>query len=74
MPHSDNSQVQGSEKKVGCTYILFCCDVDWGYCSVDMTHWPSVALVLGRRRMPLTLHLLAINLYGYAAGGKHQLY
>ena len=39
---------------VGWTYILFCCDVEGGYCSVDTTHWPSVALVLGRRRMQRT--------------------
>ena len=26
-------------------YILFCCDDDGGYCSVDSTHWPSVDLV-----------------------------
>ena len=35
---------------VGWTYILFCCDDDGCYCSVDSTHWPSVDLVPGRRR------------------------
>ena len=35
---------------VGWTYILFCCDYDGSYCSVDSTHWPSVDLVPSRRR------------------------
>ena len=35
---------------VGWTYILFCCDDDKGYCSVNTTHWPSVDLVPGWRR------------------------
>ena len=34
---------------VGWTYILFCCDDDGGYCSVDTTHRPSVDLVSGQR-------------------------
>ena len=35
---------------VGRTYILFCCDDDGGFCSVDTTQWPSVDLVPGQRR------------------------
>ena len=26
---------------VGWTYILFCCDDDGCYCSVDSTHWQA---------------------------------
>ena len=39
---------------VGWTYILFCCDDDGGYCSVDTTHWPSVDLMPGRHRRQWT--------------------
>ena len=37
-------------RRIGWTYILFCCDDDGSYCSVDSTHWSSVDLVPGRRR------------------------
>ena len=53
---------------VGCTYILFCCDVDGGYCSVDTTHWPSAALVPGRRRMRRTGIESALGLFLLFAG------
>ena len=39
---------------VGWTYVLFCCDDDGGYCSVNTTHWTCDDFMLGRRRRLLT--------------------
>ena len=41
---------------VGWTYVLFCCDDDGAYCSVDTTHWPSVDLMPSLNR-----HLACIS-------------
>ena len=52
----------------GWTYILFCCDDDGGYCSVDSTHWPSVDLVPGQHRRRWTGIASALGLFHSFAG------
>ena len=53
---------------IGWTYILFCCDDDRGYCSVDWTHWPSVDLVSGWRCRQWTGIDSALGLFLFFAG------
>ena len=50
------------------TNVLFCCDDDGGYCSVDSTHWPSVDLVQGRRWRRWTSIESALGLFLLFAG------